>query len=151
MREILFKAKRIGNGEWAEGLLVLLTKISITDLDGELEFEKVLAIQNSSVGSIEIDESTICQYTGLTDKNGNKIWESDIVKKHFYTDYDMFANSEEYIGKVEYIDCAWCIRWKRDDYMVTIPIFMALGESHDAEYFEVIGNIFDNPELLGKE
>ena len=146
MREILFKAKRIDNGEWVEGYYCIKKPYCFDDRIGSKE---IIITEHSSTGTVsfEVNQETICQYTGLTDKNGNKIWENDIIKKHFYTDYDSFVNSEEYIGKVEYLDCAWCIRWKREDYMVTVPICMAMDNSHDAEYFEVIGNIFDNPEL----
>ena len=84
----------------------------------------------------------------MTDKNGNKIWENDIVKKHFYTDYDACANSEEYTGVAKFMDCAWVIDSFRGKYKCVRPIFEAMAYSKDVEYFEVIGNIFDNPELL---
>ena len=59
---------------------------------------------NDVPNMVEVDPSTICQCTGLNDKNGKLIWENDIVKKEFYTDYDNYANSEEYIGFVKYED-----------------------------------------------
>ena len=85
----------------------------------------------------------------MTDKNGKKIWENDVVKKHFYTDYDCCANSEEYIGFVKFTDCAWVVETIREKNKCIRPIFEAIGYSEDVEHFEVIGNIFDNPELLG--
>ena len=135
MREILFKAKRIDNGEWLEGLVA------------KIENTFCLIREYGSNISYECDVNTLCQYTGLFDKNGNKIWENDVVKKHFYTDYDACANSEEYTGKVEYLDFAWCITFEENKHKCVYPIFMAV-EFKDAEYYEVIGNIFDNPELL---
>lgn len=136
MREILFKAKRIDNGEWVEGLITIMWgQYHIISPDDE----------NTAY---PIDTDTICQYTGLFDKNGNKIWENDVVKKHFYTDYDACANSEEYTGVVKFIDCAWVIDSFRGKYKCVRPIFEAIAYSKDVEYFEVIGNIFDNPELL---
>jgi uncharacterized phage protein (TIGR01671 family) len=136
-REILFKAKNVDTGKWVEGDLVRsylkIGNACITD------FAKGIVYG--------VDNDTICQYTGLTDKNGNKIWENDVVKKHFYTDYDAYANSEEYTGKVEYLDFAWCITFEENKHKCVYPIFMAV-EFKDAEYYEVIGNIFDNPELL---
>lgn len=98
----------------------------------------------------EIDPSTICQCTGLRDKNGKLIWENDIVKKEFYTDYDNCANSEEYIGIAKVMDCAWVIETIRGR-KCTRPIFEAMTYSEDVKHFEVIGNIFDNPELLESE
>ena len=97
---------------------------------------------------LEIDIATLCACTGLKDKNGNLIWENDIVKKHFYTDYDNYANSEEYIGFVKYEDCAWVIKTKRDNGICTRPIIESMAYSDDIKHFEVIGNRFDNPELL---
>lgn len=125
MREILFKAKRKDNGEWAEGLLVFLTKINLANA------ETVLAIQRFALGSVEIDDSTICQYTGLTDKNGNKIWENDVVK-----DTDIHL-----LGSVEY----------DEEHGMYVINEVNDGYQNFQEFWsctEVIGNIFDNPELL---
>ena len=131
----LYRAKRTDNGEWVEGLLARYDE----------RFEVANIVSNEIL--IPVIASTICQCTGLKDKNGKLIWENDIVKKEFYTDYDAFANSEEYIGVVKYEDCAWCVSYERDGHKCNSPIFMAM-EYHDAEHFNVIGNIFDNPELL---
>ena len=144
MREELFKAKRKDNDEWIQGSLLVLDdgscRIATSCLVGNVE--NVL-----TVCAYDVDPDTVCRYIGLTDKNGNEIWENDVVKKHFYTDYDAYANSEEYTGKVEYLDFAWCITFEEDKHKCVYPIFMAV-EFKDAEYYEVIGNIFDNTELL---
>lgn len=113
-------------------------------------------VDENHIASIEdgyeylIDPETICQCTGLKDKNGNLIWENDIVKKEFYTDYDNCANSEEYIGIAKIMDCAWVIETIRG-HKCTRPIFEAMSYSEDVKHFEVIGNIFGNPELLESE
>ena len=134
----LFKAKRIDNGEWVQGYLY-----------GIWEKRYILwGMTNDVPDMIEVDPSTICQCTGLKDKNGNLIWENDVVKKHFYSIYDSCVNSEEYIGVVKLKDCAWVVDSFRGEYKCAVPIFEAMTYSEDVKYFEIIGNIFDNPELL---
>lgn len=141
MREILFKAKRIDNGEWVEGYYFKAIrhwhKYGIHE-----DWIVVNAIQNGGYcnvcGKCAIDVSTLCQYTGLTDKNGNKIWENDIVSfLDFYCTDNGYAES-------------WCIGkvlW--DEETVSFQVTERLS----AESYEVlgdckvIGNIFDNPEL----
>ena len=127
-REILFKAKRIDNGEWAEGFY--------TYCDGKY-YIRLLTDENSRYvrSFFEVDASTICQYTGLTDKNGNKIWENDIV------------NCIE-------AECCGQISWNESEACFCFDLLMEDGgfeENNIDEYvdcMEVVGNIFDNPELL---
>lgn len=129
----LFKAIDT-NSVWRTGLLIALKG-------------NRCAIEESDGSKWACDAKTLCQCTGLKDKNGKLIWENDIVKKEFYTDYDNCANSEEYIGIAKIMDCAWVIETIRG-HKCTRPIFEAMSYSEDVKHFEVIGNIFDNPELL---
>lgn len=131
MREILFKAKRVDNGEWVEGYLVAYPS-GRTDIHKKsVELPDVLLI-------CEVDSKTICQYTGLTDKNGNKIWENDIVG--IYSDY----RKEYDYGVVSYgeFNCSCCngvYGWSFGD-----------EDIRNYEMYEVKGNIFDNPEMIKK-
>lgn len=138
-REILFKAKRIDNSEWAEGWLLKdeVTGQCFIHASGNSvnESDKVNEEGCLRFIAFEVDENTICQYTGLTDKNGNKIWENDVVD----------CLLEECYGK---------ITWNEDEAMFVFDVLCKDGmfeEEHlydFSNYLEVIGNIFDYSEFL---
>lgn len=152
MNRYLFKAKRLDNGEWVHGYYV--KGLNMFAKEVHLIFEPATLFYSSGKtdGWNEIDSTTICQCTGLKDKNGNLIWEGDVIHKPSYTDYDAYVNSEAYTGRVQYEDGGWSVEITRSDGSVCVsPIIEMIAYSKDIEHSEVIGNIFDNPELLESE
>ena len=142
MREILFRGKRIDNGEWVEGDLIASQFISPYQ-NGELYINGTYVNEKSVDGIVwcqgslyRIAPSTVGQYTGLKDKNGKRIFERDIIKRFW-------------IGA----EIIYCVRYDGENARF---IGKALNKSGfttfdgDGEMFEVIGNITDKPELLEK-
>lgn len=125
----LFKAKRVDNGEWVQGYIVKY---------GYTGREKYYIVPEyaSDLYSFLIDPSTICQCTGLKDENGNLIWENDIVKTKVGT------------AKVVWNKSVWRIKWLKNDLWRKDLYYWAV---EDIQRVEVIGNIFDNAELLESE
>ena len=142
MRVILFRGKRVDNGEWIEGFYAQ---------SGEKKY--ILIDNDIAVGYLamkEVNPDTIGQYTGLTDKNGKKIFEGDIVKNEWcfikgnsivrFGEYKSLDSSNDYqCGHVGF-------------YLEHISDFDKRIVRRDIMYFankcEIIGNIHDNPELV---
>ena len=150
MREILFKAKQKDWSDlpeeswWVEGYYAMMGKCNLIRhyivqncaLTGLFEDPE----ENMYFNDVEIDPKTLCQYTGLKDKNGNRIWENDIVKGKRRPGlderyYSIFFDSEE-----NYLTI------KEHKYGEKYYFSMA-----SARIFETVGNIFDNPELVKGE
>lgn len=128
MREILFRGKRIDNGEWVKGYLICP------------EFDKSRAYigylfpdDDHDLDVAEVASSTVGRFTGLTDCNGVKIFEGDIVRYGDTIHRVVFEqrNGTAYFGLVY-------------SAYETLPF----GHYQDLKQIEVIGNIYDNPELL---
>lgn len=131
----LFKAKRLDSGEWVTGNLVFSVyhknDVCVGQYGNEVGYMKLIH---------EVDSSTICQCTGLKDKNGKLIWENDIIER-----LDIHDIKEPSIGIIEYDveNTSFLIHWTDiANYSPTFPWKNRIG---------VIGNIFDNPELLESE
>jgi uncharacterized phage protein (TIGR01671 family) len=120
----LFRGKRKDNGEWVEGcFLKTLVTLWIFSID-----EKAANM---------IIPSTICQCTGLKDKNGKLILENDILSGHIDDEFP----EDETRKRVVWHENGWCTNEPGcDDYEAL--------DDFDSENFEVIGNMIDNPELL---
>lgn len=137
MREILFKAKRTDNGEWVAGFLFyqIWDGVKIYCIGCE-------PIHGSYYGDIvgcwfEVDEETVCQYTGLTDKNGKKIFENDVVRD---------SAGFESVVKYSYFNCGCC-----DDVFgyalegQNVRFYYGIdGDEYKCD-IEVVGNIHDRP------
>ena len=159
----LFKAKRLDNGEWVTGYLITCEdgtrKIATSCLEGKAN-EPIL------VCAYDVDRDTICQCTGLKDKNGKLIWENDIV------DFLVHKGIVKYECGSFGISYRECIDWEEiesnicpvtgcenilyacenDNYISLWEIYWNFNdEDNSVNTVEVIGNIFDNPELLGCE
>lgn len=134
MREILFKAKRIDNGEWVEGCLVI-------DHSRSNLFEyRMQPVESGVLYAPPINPETLCQFTGLCDKNGNKIWENDILMAHL---------DESYPEDTTYETVEWGVAgWVAHEIGSMDRKYI---DKFDLEHFEVVGNIFDNKELLQEE
>ena len=131
----LYRAKRTDNGEWAEGTLLHKSSSFSVECDEYYIFDGIETSSNDDL--YLVDPSTICQCTGLEDKNGKLIWENDIMVAHLD---DSFPEDTTY-ARVAWNNNGFCTKEQGSEDISPLDKF-------DQEYFEVCGNIFDNPELL---
>ena len=140
----LFKSKRIDNGEWVQG--ALFDGESHCIIGQEIKFSPYTEHECKIVG-YEVDRNTICQCTGLKDKNCKLIWENDIVK-------DLFSDACAQIKYGSYQSCFDSTKTEHVGFFVDWSGKYTKRYRKDLGYWinmvnaEVIGNIFDNPELL---
>lgn len=120
MREILFRGKRVIDGEWAESCCPL----------GEM---------HSGTVTHDFDPKTVCQYTGFRDVNGKKIFEGDIVGY-----IDMYSTENGYSE----MDCVGEVGWSEEEACFYVTNRLSAESWEVLGECAIIGNIFDNPELL---
>ncbi len=144
MREILFRGKRSDNGEWIEGMLLKCTMAAGTAyLIFADSFATDLLGNVHALDHAMVDPETVGQFTGLLDKNGRKIFEGDIVCMNTGED----ECSISVYARVQLLPNGPCLRDRETDCFVS---FDCVNFSRNApRFWEVIGNIHDNPELLG--
>lgn len=151
MREILFRGKRTDNGEWVEGYYTKQSNHAC--FAHELKYQHFifkdvcLDFNLGGLQEFEIIPETIGQFTGLTDKNGKKIFEGDIVK---CTDT---INDFEFNAVVEFGNPNGEYNWGYQLKFISgeesnFDILCWVDMEETGAYIEVIGNIHDNPELL---
>ena len=129
MREILFRGKRKDNGEWVYGGVLQTDNWSdisvVNDYDGSM-YEP----PSCDVDSYEVISETVGQYTGLTDKNGKKIFEGDILK---------------------FGDFVYSVEWKEDRLGYGYAERADRMLEQDGGHCTIIGNVHDNPDFLKGE
>ena len=123
MREFLLRGKRTDNGEW------------ITDSETYIRDGDGIWLSDENLNVVTVIPETVGQYTGLTDKNGVRIFEGDIVTGWF--------NHEKIVGYIFYGGNA--------QFFIQRDGIYGIGLDNSDCWLEVIGNIHDNPELLGGE
>lgn len=137
MREILFKAKRKDNGEWVEGYYTECRGATFIGIDTSSMFEIFCP---PVIRWFKVSSETLCQFTGLCDKNGKKIWENDIV--------EAWSQGSRAIGTVKQrVDGLWIMfpAWQNHEFWELKP------NSNGETTVEVLVNAFDNPELSQEE
>lgn len=138
MREILFRGKRLDNGEWVSGTMYRIAR----------DLNPFIMVEDKHGCSYAVDEETVGQFTGLKDKNGKRIFEGDMIKP-FDDEIDKMV-VEFHHGL--FLLCLYGDRGYMAEYgweeEGNYGCFEAEPLSSYGDYIEIIGNIHDNPELL---
>lgn len=152
MREILFRGKRVDNGEWVEGCLLMVTLEGKT---AHLIFGDNFCFVGNDVKALShalVDPATVGQYTGLKDENGKKIFEGDLLNGFSYP--FLKDNAHNYFAEVVWFENSPAFGLVTHKNPLSAVAGISAGnaeymENFDPTDWEIIGNIHDNPELLG--
>lgn len=143
MKENLFRGKRKDNGKWTEGYFYKIWNKTFI----------LWGMTDDSPNMEEVIPETVGQYAVLTDKNGKKTFEGDICRV-VYLDKWCGSNGKHYevenalIEEVVFKKGTFCFKTTVEDITLYRPIGFDIYEKLKIKDFEVIGNIYDNPELL---
>ena len=132
MREISFRGKRIDNGEWVFGITIIKNKLGtfISTEENPHYCDQYFYIELQM--PYMVDSNTVGQYTGLTDKNGTKIFEGDIIKHGYFNKYCREKLTAKYI-----------VKWGKCGFGISLAciteqdICEVIGTIHDATVEEV--------------
>lgn len=143
MRDILFRGKRVDNGEWIDGCLIWT-----------LERDRYFIREQDFGVEVEVIPETVGQFTGLTDKNGKKIFDGDLIKVN-----EIHEHWNQDIFQLRFFKGMWTL-WADgiDSRYVSFGFFFHRAVQNNkfhsdcmcvnGSLFEIIGNIHDNPELI---
>ena len=144
MREILFRGKD-ENGHWTIGCLSLYSEPGKVEICYPIDYEDDDGNVFPSFDYIEVIPETVGQFTGFTDMNGKKIFEGDIIRSRYSNPYKQDTYEVKFVndrgGWFPFASGDGCGCCEEDTY--------APNDDGSIDYFVVIGNVHDNPELLG--